>query len=148
MGLICNKMVLEDYLTKETLYSKMIRGNLEFYIEPHHLDGGKRLQLFFYRNHPRVKEFIEYDKIKHHLNTQKTKIKSEAEQIKLSVNDLSFMINTISQFDIVITEYNFNQDLSDFPKGKVALLIDITFQEEIDNSKVIKDLKSIINKEN
>ena len=48
MGLVCNKIMLEDYLEKETIYSKLIRGNLEFYIEPHHLDGGKHLQLLFY----------------------------------------------------------------------------------------------------
>lgn len=147
MGLICNKIMLEDYLEKETIYSKLIRGNLEFYIETHHLNNGTHLQLLFYRNHPRIKEFIEYDKIKHHLTQQKSTIKSNAKQIKLSINDLSFMINTSPAFTLTITEYNFNQDLSDFAKGKVAILIDIEFAGEIDNSKVITELKHTINME-
>lgn len=147
MGLVCNKIILEDYIEKETIYSKLIRGNLEFYIEPHHLDGGKHLQLLFYRNHPRIKDFIEYDKIKHHLTQQKSTIKSDAKQIKLSINDLSFMINTSPAFTLTITEYNFNQNLSDFAKGKVAILIDIVFAGEIDNGKVISELKHAINME-
>ena len=147
MGLVCNKIMLEDYLETEIIYSKLIRGNLEFYIELHHLDGGKHLQLLFYRNHPRIKEFIEYNKIKHHLTQQKSTIKSNAKQIKLSINNLSFMINTLPAFTLTVTEYNFNQDLPDFAKGKVAILIDIVFAGEVDNGKVISELKHTINME-
>ena len=58
MGLILKKVSLEDYIEKKTLYSKIVRGGLDFMIETHHLEGGKHLQIFLYRNHPRIKEFI------------------------------------------------------------------------------------------
>ena len=67
MGLILKKVAIEDYIEKDILFSKQVRGNLDFYIETHHLEGGKHLQLFFYRNHPRVKEFIAANDKKNHL---------------------------------------------------------------------------------
>ena len=144
MGLILKKIVIEDYLEKNILFSKQIRGNLNFYIETHHLEGGKHLQLFFYRNHPRIKEFIAANDKKNHLTIQNSRTVSNVGQMRLLINDgQSFMIASNPEVEIKIVEYNFNQQLADFDKGKVAILIDITFAKETDNTKLISELKSL-----
>ena len=143
MGLILKKVAIEDYIEKDTLFSKQIRGNLDFYIETHHLEGGKHLQLFFYRNHPRIKEFIAANDKKNHLTIQNSHTVSNVGQIRLLINDSQFMMASNPEVEIKVVEYNFNQQLADFDKGKVAILIDITFSKETDNTKLISELKSL-----
>lgn len=144
MGLILKKVAIEDYIEKDILFSKQVRGNLDFYIETHHLEGGKHLQLFFYRNHPRIKEFIAANDKKNHLTIQNSHVISNVGQMKLIINDeLNFMVTSNPEVDIKVTEYNFNQQLADFDKGKVAILIDITFDKETDNTKLVSDLKAL-----
>ena len=128
---------------KDILFSKQIRGNLDFYIETHHLEGGKHLQLFFYRNHPRIKEFIAANDKKNHLTIQNSHTVSNVGQIRLLINDSQFMIASNPEVDIKVVEYNFNQQLADFDKGKVAILIDIVFSKETDNTKLISELKAL-----
>jgi hypothetical protein len=144
MGLIIKKIAIEDYIEKDVLFSKLIRGNLSFSIETHHLEGGKHLQIFFYRDHPRIKEFIALNDKKNHLTIQNSHTISNAGQIKLVINDdLVFMMSSNPEVEINVTEYNFNQKLSDFDKGKVAVLIDIVFNQETDNTKLISELKAL-----
>ena len=144
MGLILKKVAIEDYIKKDILFSKQIRGNLNFYIETHHLEGGKHLQLFFYRNHPRIKEFIAANDKQNHLTTQNSRTVSNVGQMKLLINDnQSFMISSNPEVEIKVVEYNFNQQLADFGKGKVAILIDIVFSKETDNIKLISELKAL-----
>lgn len=147
MGLILKKVVLEDYTDKKVLYSKLVRNNLDFTIETHHLESGKHLQIFLYRNHPRIKEFIDIRDKKNHLTEQITQIETNPAQMRLAINDTSFMIAASNNSTIKITEYNFNQSLADFTKGKVAILIDITFEEEVDNNKLVSELRSFNNME-
>jgi hypothetical protein len=147
MGLILKKVVLEDYTDKKVLYSKLVRNNLDFTIETHHLESGKHLQIFLYRNHPRIKEFIDIRDKKNHLTEQITQIETNPAQMRLAINDTSFMIAASNNSTIKITEYNFNQNLADFAKGKVAILIDITFEEEVDNNKLVSELRSFNNME-
>ncbi len=147
MGLILKKVVLEDYTDKKVLYSKLVRNNLDFTIETHHLESGKHLQIFLYRNHPRIKEFIDIRDKKNHLTEQVTQIETNPAQMRLAINDTSFMIAASNKSTIKITEYNFNQNLADFAKGKVAILIDITFEEEVDNNKLVSELRSFNNME-
>ena len=142
MGLILKKVAIEDYIEKDTLFSKQVRGNLDFYIETHHLEGGKHLQIFFYRNHPRIKEFIAANDKKNHLTIQNSHTVSNVGQMRLLINDNQFMMASNPEVDIKIVEYNFNQQLADFDKGKVAILIDIVFSKETDNAKLISELKA------
>lgn len=143
MGLILKKVAIEDYIEKDTLFSKQVRGNLDFYIETHHLEGGKHLQLFFYRNHPRIKEFIAANDKKNHLTIQNSHTVSNVGQMRLLINDSQFMMASNPEVDIKVVEYNFNQQLADFDKGKVAILIDIVFSKETDNTKLISELKAL-----
>lgn len=143
MGLILKKVAIEDYIEKDTLFSKQVRGNLDFYIETHHLEGGKHLQLFFYRNHPRIKEFIAANDKKNHLTIQNSHTVSNVGQMRLLINDSQFMVASNPEVDIKVVEYNFNQQLADFDKGKVAILIDIVFSKETDNTKLISELKAL-----
>lgn len=143
MGLILKKVAIEDYIEKDILFSKQVRGNLDFYIETHHLEGGKHLQLFFYRNHPRIKEFIAANDRKNHLTIQNSHTVSNVGQIRLLINDSQFMMASNPEVDIRVIEYNFNQQLADFDKGKVAILIDIVFSKETDNTKLISELKAL-----
>ena len=143
MGLILKKVAIEDYIEKDILFSKQVRGNLDFYIETHHLEGGKHLQLFFYRNHPRIKEFIAANDKKNHLTIQNSHTVSNVGQIRLLINDSQFMMASNPEVDIKVVEYNFNQQLADFDKGKVAILIDIIFSKETDNTKLISELKAL-----
>lgn len=143
MGLILKKVAIEDYIEKDILFSKQVRGNLDFYIETHHLEGGKHLQLFFYRNHPRIKEFIAANDKKNHLTIQNSHTVSNVGQMRLLINDSQFMMASNPEVDIKVVEYNFNQQLADFDKGKVAILIDIVFSKETDNTKLISELKAL-----
>jgi hypothetical protein len=52
------------------------------------------------------------------------------------------MITSNPEVEIKVVEYNFNQQLADFDKGKVAILIDIVFAKETDNTKLINELRS------
>lgn len=144
MGFILNKITLENFKEHSDIYSKNIRGNLEFTIETHALDNGKNLQLFFYRNHPKIKEFIEKAQDKGYITTQKNVIHLDDTVLRLYINDLDFMINSSGAITIEILEYNFNSKeitLSDFEKGKVAILMNLYFEYETDNSKLKKELK-------
>ena len=143
MGLILKKVAIEDYIEKDILFSKQVRGNLDFYIETHHLEGGKHLQLFFYRNHPRIKEFIAANDKKNHLTIQNSHTVSNVGQMRLLINDSQFMVASNPEVDIKVVEYNFNQQLADFDKGKVAILIDIVFSKKTDNTKLISELKTL-----
>jgi hypothetical protein len=143
VGLILKKVAIEDYIEKDILFSKQVRGNLDFYIETHHLEGGKHLQLFFYRNHPRIKEFIAANDKKNHLTIQNSHTVSNVGQMRLLINDSQFMMASNPEVDIKVVEYNFNQQLADFDKGKVAILIDIVFSKETDNTKLISELKAL-----
>jgi hypothetical protein len=143
VGLILKKVAIEDYIEKDILFSKQVRGNLDFYIETHHLEGGKHLQLFFYRNHPRIKEFIAANDKKNHLTIQNSHTVSNVGQMRLLINDSQFMMASNPEVDIKVVEYNFNQQLADFDKGKVAILIDIVFSKETDNTKLIGELKAL-----
>mgnify|MGYP003456571526 FL=1 len=143
MGLILKKVAIEDYIEKDILFSKQVRGNLDFYIETHHLEGGKHLQLFFYRNHPRIKEFIAANDKKNHLTIQNSHTVSNVGQMRLLINDSQFMVASNPEVDIKVVEYNFNQQLADFDKGKVAIIIDIVFSKETDNTKLISELKAL-----
>ena len=143
MGLVLKKVAIEDYIEKDILFSKQVRGNLDFYIETHHLEGGKHLQLFFYRNHPRIKEFIAANDKKNHLTIQNSHTVSNVGQMRLLINDSQFMVASNPEVDIKVVEYNFNQQLADFDKGKVAILIDIIFSKETDNTKLISELKAL-----
>lgn len=147
MGLVLKKVVLDDYADKKNLYSKLIRGNLDFTIEAHHLEGGKHLQIYLYRNHPRIKEFIDIRERKNHLTEQITILEAQPSQMRLTINDTSFMVASSNTSNIKITEYNFNQKLADFDKGKVAVLIDITFDVEVDNNKLMTELRNFNNAE-
>ena len=53
------------------------------------------------------------------------------------------MVASNPEVDIKVVEYNFNQQLADFDKGKVAILIDIVFSKETDNTKLISELKAL-----
>ena len=69
---------------------------------------------------------------------------SNVKQIRLLINDnQSFMIISNPEVEIKVVEYNFNQQLADFDKGKAAILIDIIFSKETDNTKLISELKAL-----
>lgn len=146
MGLIIKKISLINYATQEVVYSKMIRGNLDFFIEPHNLDKGQHIQIYFYREHPRIKDFIEMNEKRHHLTEQKEEIQVNEGELKLCIDDHTIMLDGEGPINIKILEYNFNQDLVDFKKGKVSIFIDINYNNETDNSKAISALRAL-NKE-
>ena len=99
------------------------------------------MQLYFYRDHPRTEEFVQINEQRHHLTEQGLKTETQATQLRLMLNDQEFMINGISGASIDIKEYNFNQSLKDFTKGKVAVLISIDFPNDNDNTKLLGELK-------
>lgn len=142
--MVLKKISIDNMLTQETLYSKLVRGNLDFTIETHTIEGGRKLQIFLYRNHPRVKDLIEVARQKEMLTTQSSHITTAAGVLRLYINEEKFMINYIDNTEIDIKEYNFNPgnlQVEGFPKGKVGIEIELNFGGEVDNSKVKKELK-------
>lgn len=144
MGFILKQVKIEDFSNRKDIYSKLVRGGLEFIVEDHILEEGKHIQLFFYRNHKRVKEFISKGLEKNYISTQGCQIELDNGLLRLHVNESNFMINTKGKIKINVKEYNFNSkelSLIDFAKGKVAILIDIYCEEGADNAKLKKELK-------
>ncbi len=144
------KVSIENFMEQEVLYSKLVRGNLDFKVETHLLDGGKKFQVYLYRNHPRIDEFISVAEAKELLGKQHSEINTGLGVLRLTINDQRFMINNGGVTNIVINELNFNpkgMTIQDFPKGKVAILIDFNFEEEADNAKVKKELKDMFAEE-
>ena len=145
-----NNISIENFLEQKVLYAKLVRGNLDFKVETHMLDGGKKLQVYLYRNHPRIEEFIAAADAKEMLGKQHSEINTGLGVLRLTINDKKFMINNGGVTNIVINELNFNKKgitITDFPKGKVAILIDFNFEEEADNAKVKKELKDMFAEE-
>lgn len=144
MGFILNKLEIEDYMGRQMVYSKNIRGKLPFQIETHSLDGGKHLQICLYRAHPRVQEFLEVALGKGYLTTQIKTIELEETILRLYINDQTYMINAHGHVKVVITEQNFNTKeitIQDFEKGKASVVIDINFDTENDNAKALKEIR-------
>ena len=150
MGVL-NRIAIDNFLEQTTLYSKLIRGGLSFRAETHMLDGGKILQVYFYRDHPRIQEFIDKATEKELLKEQKTIIDAGIGVLRLTLNDQKFMINTAEKTTISIRELNFNPKgltLTDFAKGKVAVFIEFNFTGEADNLKFKQEIKNMFMEEN
>lgn len=141
MGLTLNKIAVQDYINKKLIYSKLVRGKLDFTIEAKEdIDSGT-LFITLLRNHPRIKDFIEANKTKNHLTQQTEEIEVGTTELRLIINEDDFMINTSPSTKIKILEYNFNKDLKDFKKGKVAIYLEIKNAGGSSNIKIIEDLK-------
>lgn len=138
--MVINKLNIHDFVSKEDVYSKLIRGKHDFYIEQE--ITATRIKINIYRQHPRVKEFVEVNETRHHLTMQRFEKALDTNLLKCIINDKEFMIRTTGGCSIKITEYNSNTQFQDFSKGKVAVFIDIVLLEENDNSKFSKELES------
>ena len=150
MGFILKKVRIENLKERTDVYSKLIRGNLNFILETHSLNNGHTLQVFLYRDHPRVKEFIEKAQEKNYITKTTEALHIDNPVLRLYINEESAMINSSGDVDIKITEYNFNNKeltLADFENAKVAVLIEFTMSGEHDHSKLKKELKNIIMEE-
>lgn len=148
--MVLKNIRLENLLSQEILYTKQVRGNLDFAIESHLLDNNTRLQIILKRNHPRIDDLLEKAKEKGLLTFQTQEANSGNGVLRLFINDDKFMINNTIDSHIVVRELNFNPkdfSIQDFEKGKVYIEIEITFQAETDNAKFKKELKDFYNKE-
>lgn len=126
--MVLNKISLENFLGQELLYSKNIRGQLEFKAETHMLDGGKELQIFLFRDLPL--EQLDETKIK----TSTTKLNIKQGVLRLMLNDQKFMINCGGEVEIGICENNYEGK-------KLSISIFINSSLESDNSKLKKEIK-------
>ena len=148
--MVLKNIRLENLLSQEILYTKQVRGNLDFTIESHLLDNNTRLQIILKRNHPRIDDLLEKAKEKGLLTFQTQEANSGNGVLRLFINDDKFMINNTIDSHVVVRELNFNPkdfSIQDFEKGKVYIEIEITFQTETDNAKFKKELKDFYNKE-
>ena len=144
MGLILKRVGLESLKEKDKVYSKLIRGNLPFTVEAHQLNKGTNLVIELYRDHPRVKEFIEKALEKNILTCQEWADETYDGVLRLKINDDDFMINNTGIASVEVTEYNLSSKefkFTDFPQGKVYIKINITLDKETDNSKIKTELK-------
>lgn len=141
--MVIKKISIEDYLDKTVLYSKQIRGNLKFYIETHQLDNGKHIQIIVYRDHPRIKEFIAIRDKADNFSEQHSGFKTEAQQLKINVNDSAYIFNCNGTTEVKILEINYNKQLEDLDKGKCAIFIDLYLTNEMENSKMLSDITNI-----
>lgn len=142
--MVIKKISIEDYIEKTVLYSKQIRGQLQFYVETQQLDTGKKVQIYVYRNHPRIKEFIA---IRYRgaegFTEQTTNFTTTTPQLKINVNDSSYIFNCNGETTVNIVEINYNQQLKDLDKGKCAILIDITLSGAMENGKMLDDISTL-----
>ena len=149
--MVLKKITIENFLTQEVVFTKTIRGDFDFIVEPHQLNGGITLQINLFRNCPQIHEFIDKGLEKKVLNKQHTKVRTGSGVIRLTFNDeKKIMINAANMTTIDITELNFypkDFSIKDFDKGKVAIYIDFTFDKEIDNLKVKQDIKDLFMEE-
>ena len=145
--MVLKKITIENFLTQEVIFTKTIRGGFNYIVEPHQLEGGTTLQINLFRDHPQIHKFIEKALEKKGLNEQHTKVRTGSGVIRLTFNDdKKLMINTANTTTINITEYNFNPKgftIKDFEKGKIAILIDFTFDKETDNLKTKQHIKEL-----
>ena len=148
--MVLKKISIDNMLNQENLYSKNIRGNIDFDAGVHIIDNNKLLQIILYRNHPRIQEFIERAKEKNLVTTQQVTKSFEPGVLRLYLNDEKFMINNTNIGNLTIEEYNFTSkgiNIPEMPKGKLQIKIEITFTEETDNSKIRKELKDYFKEE-
>lgn len=150
--MILKKIKIENFTTKEELYSKNIKGDLDFRVEVHQLQDGLILKLHLYRNHPRIEEIIEKGIANNFLGKQKTIKKIDESGILRVVfnDDKKTMIDATGGGKITITEFNFNPKdvvISDFQNGKVAILIDIILAKPIDNLNFKQEVKDFFKEE-
>ena len=148
MELTIKNIVLEDYVHHQPLYSKNIRGNFNFLVEPHILDRGKIVQINFFRNEQDIKSLMEDWKDNGDLKETKLNISDHPGILRLYINESNIMINNTGHADIKVIEYNYSpKKASKIEKGKVAVMIEINFGIETDNEKIKPDLKRLVEEE-
>lgn len=148
--MILKKVSVENFLTQEVIYSKLVRGGLDFIVEVHTINTGHTLSVYLYRNNARTKQIIEAAQRKECLTESFAEYKIGKGTLRLKINDQIFMINNSGEVNIKVHEQNFSPKgfrLIDFDKGKAAILIDFDFKDETDNSKVKKELKDYFKEE-
>jgi hypothetical protein len=109
MELTIKNIVLEDYVHHQPLYSKNIRGNFNFLVEPHILDRGKIVQINFFRNEQDIKSLMEDWKDNGDLKETKLNISDHPGILRLYINEGNIMINNTGHADIKVIEYNYSQ---------------------------------------
>lgn len=148
MELTIKNIGIEDYVHHQPLYSKNVRGNFEFFVEPHILEKGKTVQINFFRNEQDIKSLMEDWKDSGDLKESKAHISGEYGTLRLYINEENIMINNTGQADIKVIEYNYSpKRATKIEKGKVAIMIEIEFGAETDNVKIKSDLKRLIEEE-
>lgn len=148
MELTIKNIGIEDYVRHQPLYSKNIRGNFEFFIEPHILENNTMVQINFFRNEEDIINLMEDWKDSGDLRVTKFHVNDEFGALRLYINDDNIMINNNGQVDIKVIEYNYNpKKPTKIPKGKVAIMIEMQFSKETDNGKLKSDLKKLIEEE-
>jgi len=148
--MILKKVCIENPRTQEIIYSKLVRGGLDFTIEVHTINTGHTLSIYLYRNNARTKQIIEAAQRKDCLTETFAEYKIEKEPLKFKINDQIFMINNIGEVNIKVHEQNFSPKgfrLIDFDNGKIAILIDFNFKESVDNSQLKKELQNYFKEE-
>lgn len=149
MELNIKNIALEDYTKRKLLYSKNIRGNFDFIIEPHILDKGKIVQINFFRNEQDIKSLLEDWHDSGDLRITKTHINEDCGALRLYINDDNVMINNGGQVNINVIEYNYSpKKQTKIEKGKVAIMIEIQFMAEVENVKLKPDLKKLVEEDN
>jgi hypothetical protein len=145
MELTIKNIGIEDYVNHQTLYSKNIRGNFSFNVEPHILERGKTVQINFFRNEQDIKHLMEDWKDSGDLKETKFHVSGNYGTLRLYINEENIMINNTGQADIKVIEYNYSpKKATKIEKGKVAVLIEIEFGLETDNERIKSDLKRLI----
>lgn len=141
---ILKKIAIDNFLTQENIYSKIIRGDIPFTGEAHITNNNKLITIILHRNHDRYEEVLQAAISKNMVTTQISEYHQEESVLRFYINDDKFMINAGKSTTIKITEQNFNPKdiiLQDFPKGKMSISIEISLEDEIDNAKVKKEIK-------
>lgn len=147
--MILKQFRVENFTTQKEIYSKLIRGQLAFRCETKQDEHEHITHINLYRDHDKTKALIDKAEQQGYItkSIQSFPVKGT---LRLYFNDQFVMFPDGGETVITITELNFNPKgfkIVDYPKGKVAIYIQIHTTEATETFKSREEITNLFVKE-
>lgn len=147
--MVLKQFRIENFTTQQEVYSKLIRGQLAFRCETKQDDNEHITHINLYRDHDKTKALIDKAEQQGYI-TKSVQSFATNGTLRLYFNDKFAMFPDGGEMVITITELNFNPkgfQIVDYPKGKVAIYIQIQTAEATETYKSREEIVNLFTKE-
>ena len=148
--MILKQIKIENFTTQTEIYSKLIRGQLGLRCETKQDDVEHITHINLYRDHDKTKPLIAKAEKEGYITKTSQCFPVENGTLRLYFNDKFAMLPDMGEATITITELNFNPkgfQIVDYPKGKVAIFIQIQTTNNIETFKSREEILNLFTEE-